>query len=962
MKFKNKRLKKQLYPAHKLKGKNMKQFKLLLFLILAIVVRSAAAQVGSLAIDEKLPTDSKITIGKLDNGITYYIRENKKPENRAELRLAVNAGAILEDDDQRGLAHFVEHMAFNGTKNFAKQEIVNFLESIGMRFGADINAYTGFDETVYMLQVPTDSAAIVEKGFQILEEWAHNVSFDKKEVDKERGVVVEEWRIGRGADARMRDKQFPILFKNSRYAERLPIGKKETLENASVETIQRFYKDWYRPDLMAIVAVGDFDKTWIEKLIQERFSGIKNRSDVRKREMYEVPNHSETLFTTASDLEATNTNISVYRKMEVAAQGTARAYRQSLVENLYNAMLNSRLQELLQQSEPPYLGAFSGKGRFVRSKEFYVLGAVVKEDGISTGLETILTEAERVKQFGFTQSELEREKVEMLRGMEQAYNERDKTRSRNYASEFIRNFLTDESLPGIEYEFMLYNKFIPEITLDEVSQLSNEWLREDSRVVTLSAPEKEGIALPAEKALRAVIEAVAQKEVTAYKDNVPDMPLVENPPVPGSVTSEKSITEIGVTEWQLANGVRVVLKPTDFKNDQILFTAFSLGGHSLVTDKNYIPGRWASSIVRLSGLGRFNQIALQKKLAGKLVSVSPYIDELEEGIAGNAAPQDIETAMQLIYLYFTAPRKDQTAFESLRERILGFIQNRGASPEAAYQDTIQVTMTNYHHRSRPLSEAVVNELDLDESFRIYQERFADAGDFTFFFVGNFKLDEMKPLVEKYIGGLHTIGRTETWKDIGEKAPVGIIHKQVKKGLEPKSRVSIVFTGAFDWSRKNRYHFSSMAAALRIKLREILREDLGGTYGVRVSAASSRFPKSNYSINVGFACAPERVDELTQTVFQQLDSLKTVGTTEKYLNKVKETQLRTRETDLQENQFWLNTLEALYYHESDPKNIFDYENLVKSLSLDDVQQAAKKYFDLNNYVQVVLYPDESKSQK
>jgi len=932
----------------------MKQiFSILFFLNLTFSISFCQT---SLDLNKELPTDPKITIGKLKNGLKYYIRENEKPENRAELRLAVNAGSVLEDDDQQGLAHFVEHMAFNGTRNFAKQEIVDYLESIGMQFGPDINAYTSFDETVYMLQVPTDSVEAVENAFQILEDWAHNISFDEEEIDKERGVVVEEWRLGRGAGARMRDKQFPILFKDSQYAKRLPIGKREILETAPYNALRRFYRDWYRPDLMAVVAVGNFDKDWIEELIKKHFTRLRALRKPRERQVFPVPNHSETLFAPASDVEATSSNISIYYKHEVPEEGTIGAYRRSLIEALYNSMLNNRLNELLQNPEPPFLFGFSSQGTFVRSKSFYILGAGVKDNGIEPGIEAVLTEATRVRRHGFTESELERQKTKMLRGFEQVYNERDKTESEQFAAEYIRNFLEGESLPGIEYEYTLYNLLMPGIKIEQVNQLAKNLIRDENRVISVSTPEKEEIKTPTKEGILAVFDKVNQKEIKPYEDTVPDLPLVEIPPTPGKIVSQETIEKLGVTEWDLSNGVKVVLKPTDFKNDEILFTATSPGGHSLVPDKDFIAAASATAIIREGGLGHFDRIALQKKLAGKLAGVSPWISSLQEGLSGNASPKDLETLFELIYLHFTAPRKDNTAFLSFQNRIKGFIKNRHASPQAAYQDTIRVTMSNYHHRTRPWSEEILDEMNLEKSFKIYQDRFADAGDFTFFFVGNFDLKQMKPLVQKYLGGLPSANRKESWTNVGITTPKGVIEKDVKKGLEDQSQVTMIFTGPYEWNRRNNYQINSMARAFQIKLREVLREDLGGTYGVGVSASTSRYPDEEYSVNISWGCAPDRVDELLKTVFLQIDTLQNFGTTEKYLIKVKENQRRSRETNLKENRFWLNSLRFSYYHQREPSQILEYDQLVENLTLKAIKRAAQKYLNAKNYVKVVLYPE------
>lgn len=904
-----------------------------------------------------LPLDSAIVSGKLDNGLTYFIRRNGKPEKRVELRLAVKAGSVLEDDDQQGLAHFCEHMAFNGTKNFKKHELVDFLESIGMRFGPELNAYTSFDQTVYMLQVPADSAEVVDKAFQILEDWAHNVSYDNYEIDRERGVIVEEWRLGRGANARMRDKQFPVLFHGSRYAERLPIGSVDIIRNCSHDTLKRFYRDWYRPDLMAVVVVGDIEPAEAEKLIKTHFSRIANPGKERERIVYPVPAHNETLFALAADPEATGSDISIYWKHEVEPETTELDYRRNLVAALYNAMFNERLSELSRKADPPFLYGYSGQGRFVLSKEVYLLSADVRDNGIERGFETLLTEAARVRKFGFTASELERMKSELLRSMEQAYKERDKTESANYADEYIRHFTTDEPVPGIEYEYAMYNKYIPGITLEEVNALAAKWITDNNKVILASGPDKAGAGVPDESALKAVMDRVASKTVEPYVDAVSDEPLVSKLPKSSPVVDEKDIPELGVTEWRLANGIRIILKPTDFKNDEIVFTAYSPGGYSLVPDKDYISAVTATPVVVEGGLGSFNLTELNKKLAGKVVGVSPYISSLREGFSGNASPSDIETLFQLIYLYCTSPRKDSEAYAAFLSRIKGYIENRSARPETALQDTLSVTLTQHHYRSRPWTLPLLDELNLDRSFSIFRDRFTDTDDFTFIFVGSIDPATLKPLAEQWLGGLPVTPREETWKDNGIDYPHGVIDKTVKKGIEPKSAVAMVFTGPFKWDRKSRYILGSMTDILDIKLREVLREDAGGTYGVGVRPSMSHWPKEEYEVRISFGTDPGRVDEMTGLVMTQIDSLKTFGTTDVYLNKVKETQRREREVSLKENSFWLSILDSYYYNGEDPREILAYDELVDNLTLDDIKSAATFYFNMKNYVKVVLLPEK-----
>ena len=904
-----------------------------------------------------LPTDPAVTIGVLPNGLRYYIRENPEPKARAELRLVVNAGSVLEDDDQLGLAHFVEHMAFNGTENFEKQELIDYMERVGMRFGPDVNAYTSFDETVYMLMVPTDSAELVSTAFQILEDWAHGQLFDHEEIDKERGVVVEEWRLGQGASARMRDKQWPILFKGSRYAERNVIGNEEILQNFDYEVLKRFYRDWYRPDLMAVVAVGDFDKSEIEQLIQSHFAHLELPDIVRERPVFPVPGHDETLFAIATDPEATFNAVNVYWKQALREEGTTAAYRQSIVESLYNRMLNTRLFELTQQADPPFLGAFSGQGRFIGSTEVYMLGAGVPENGIERGLETILTESERVDRFGFTQSELDREKRELLRSIQQAYDEREKTESSSYASEYVRAFLYDEPIPGIAYEFETHRELVPGITLEEVNRLASEWIVENNRVILVSAPEKEGVEVPTEEQLLAVFAAAGAAEVAAYEDAVTDAPLVAVVPEPVAIVSESHVEEVGLTVWELANGVRVLLKPTDFKDDEVLIRAWSPGGSSLASDENYVAAATATTVVAQGGLSEFSLVDLQKVLAGKAVRVSPFIASISEGLSGSASPSDIETMFQLVYLYFTAPRRDENAYLSFRSRMNAFLANRSADPVSAFRDTAMVTLTQNHHRARPPSQELYEEMDLDVSYAFYQDRFADASDFVFVIVGTFDPAEIKPLVQTYLGGLPSIGREETWRDEGIHPPTGVVEKTVYKGIEPKSQTQIVFTGPFEWTRENRYAISSLASVLRIRLREVLREDMGGTYGVGVSGVGSRDPRERYTFTVRFGTAPERLKELTAAVFQQVDSIKTYGPTQDDIAKVKETQRREYETDLRENNHWLSSLMATEIYDMDVRDILKYDELVVSLTPEMMQKAAELYLRTDNYVQISLYPEK-----
>ncbi len=926
-------------------------------LLLLFPVRSLVAQgAGAADLARPLPMDSLYTVGTLDNGLRYYIRVNQRPEKRAELRLVVNAGSVLEADDQRGLAHMVEHMAFNGTERFPKQALVHYLQSIGMRFGADVSAYTSFDETVYTLTVPTDTGNFLEQGIEILGDWAHGQVFDSSEVESERGVVIEEWRLGRGAGARMRDRQLPILLRGSRYAERLPIGDVAYLRTFPQEPLRRFYREWYRPDLMAVVAVGDFDKAVVERLIRDRFSRLPRPASPPARTVFPVPPHDSTYVAIATDREATNSSVTVYNLLPVRDQSTVGAYRQDIVENLFSGMLNARFSEIVQRPDAPFTFAGSGRGYFVRSADAYTSVAGVRSGGVLRGLEAALTETERVARYGFTATELERQKTNVLRGYEQIYAERERRQSASHAAECIRHILQGESMTGAEVEYRLNQRFLPEITLDEVNGLARERLSPRNRVVLVNAPEQQGDSVPTEAQLLAVFDTVRARTITPYQDMTSSAPLVAHLPEPAAIVSERRIPEIGVTEWRLANGVRVVLKPTDFQADQILLSATSPGGTSLVPDSMYLAASWATTAGGAGGVGEFSAIDLRRILTGKIAGANPYIGSRTEGMNGSASPRDVETMLQLVYLRFAAPRRDSAAFVAFRQTFQAELANRGANPQAAFRDTISVTMSQHHFRARPLNAAVLDEIDLDRAMAFYRERYADASDFTFFIVGNFSVDSLRPLVQRYLGGLPSLNRHETGRDVGMRPPTGVVDRVVRRGVEPQSQTFLSFTGPFEWSRVNQYVLGSLGEVLQLRLLDRLREALGGTYSVSAGAGGGRDAPQRYSVTVQFDSAPERVEELTRAVFAEIQAISDSGPSAAELERVKETQRRQRETGLRQNAFWLSVLGSAYQYGDDPRIVLTFDTLVNGLTAAAIRDAAQRYIRMDNYVHVTLLPE------
>ena len=911
----------------------------------------------SVTLDQKVPVDSRIKIGYLPNGLRYYIRVNGRPYRRAELRLVVGVGSVVEDKDQLGGAHMLEHMAFNGSKNFPKQELVSFMESIGMRLGPGVNANTGFDETVYMLHVPTDTPEALQKGILFLGDVAHDLSLDPSALQKERGVITEEWRMGRGADARMQDKQTPILLKNSRYAERVPIGTKESIETVTPEALKRFYTDWYRPDLMGVVAVGDFDPAMVEKLIKDRFAPIPPAAAQRQRPSFPVPDHADTLYAVVTDPEATATTVGLYNMLPLRDQTTMGAYRQQQVERLYTGMMNSRLAELTMKADPPFARAGTDRGIFVKTKEAATLMALVDDRGIERGLEALVAESARAARFGFTAAELAREKSDMLRRYESAFAERDKEESADLAAEFIRNFVQQEPLPGITFEYGMVRRFVPDITLDEVNKVAKDWAS-GSRVVMVNAPEKPGIALPTEAKLAAAIKAASEREIKAYVDVSSNQPLLAAPPQPGTIAKASTRAGFGLTEWVLSNGVRVVLEPTRFKDDEVVFRATSPGGTSLASDPDYVAAMTAAQVISAGGLGSFDAIQLRNALAGKTGVVSPFIGDSQEGLSGGASPKDLETLFQLIYLTFTQPRADATVFKIMTDQMKTMLASQQASPEWLFRQTVRTTLSQNHFRARPMTPELVKEMDLQKSYAFYKDRFADASDFTFVFTGNFDVAKMKPLVEQYLAPLPSIGRKETWKDVGMVPPKGVVEKVVRKGIEPKSQVDIIFTGDMTFDVPGRTSLEALEMVLESRLRERLREALHGTYAIDVSSRASKVPRPRYSVTIEFGCDPDRVDELVKAAFKEIEALKAGGPADKDVNDAREALLRQHDSDLAENGRLADAIMNAYDDGDGVSYFFSLPVYYANMSGAAIQEAAKKYLDANNFVRVTLLPEKA----
>jgi len=908
---------------------------------------------------EPIPVDKAVIIGHLPNGLTYYIRKNTEPKNRAELYLVNKVGSVLESDPQQGLAHFTEHMAFNGTRDFPKNQLVDYLQKSGVKFGADLNAYTSFDETVFQLPLPTDSVKLFEKGFAILANWAGHVSFDTDEINSERGVVLEEERLrGKNAQQRLQQQWLPVVLNNSRYAQRLPIGKVDILNNFKPETIKSFYHDWYRPDLQAVVVVGDFDPKRVEQLIKDNFSELKNPTNERARIKYTVAYEAGTKVKIATDKEFPYTMAQIFIKHPKDNDKSTAGYLKDIRTQIFNQMLNNRLSELTQKADPPFLFGQVSYSGFLGNQDALTEIAVAKSgDKLKLAIDAVLDETARARKFGFTESEFTRAKEATMVGMENAWKERDKTKSSSFVGEYQRNFLESEPIPGIDWEYNFYKNNIDKIKLSEINALAGKFISDQNRDIIIMAPEKEKANLPSETTVLSWVNT-AGKGVTAYVDNVSNKPLLATPPAPGKVTAEQKDALINATTLTLSNGVKVILKPTDFKNDEILITGYSMGGTSLAPDADFISDNMADNIVGSSGIADFNQIQLGKMLAGKNVSVSPYINETTEGISGSASPKDFETALQLIYLYFTQPRKDADIWQSTLAQTKSVLANRSLDPQSVFADTVAATLSKGNFRRITPTVAQLDKASLDKAYAFYKSRFADASGFTFTLVGNFDVEQIKPLLEQYLGGLPSTNSHETFKDLGIRAPEGLVTKTVHKGIGDKSVVQLVFSGNYDYNESNNMQMEALGEVLNIKLIERLREKESGVYSPRVSAVYSKIPVGRYNVTVSFSCAPVNVDKLIAATMEEIGKIKDNGATAVDVEKFAAEEKRSTEVQLKENSFWIGHLSSSSETGINPDLVLDHIKNLNQVTPQTVKDAANKYVSGTNLIKLILYPEKN----
>jgi zinc protease len=911
-------------------------------------------------LEETLPLDPQVRTGVLPNGLTYYIRKNVKPEKRVELRLAVNTGSVQEDEDQLGLAHFVEHMCFRGTARFPGIEVIHYLQSVGSDFGPDINAYTSFDRTVYKLTLPSDKEEILSKGLMIMEDWASAVSFKDEDIDSERKVVVEEWRIGRGADQRMRDKYLPILLKDSKYANRLPIGTKESIETSTHQALRRFYTDWYRPDNMAFIVVGDVDPDAIEKQIREGFGTILPTKQRRSVESYDVPDNKAPLCAIASDKENThNVGILLWKSPAHRAHTVGDA-RRELLTNLVHAMINERLAEIQRQANPPFIQAGTGHGSFfTRAKDAFQAQVVVQDGGFDRGLRTLLTELERVRRHGFTAAEFDRARLSLLKTLERMYKERDKTQSASLVNEYVELFLSGEASPGIEYDYALAQKLAPGLSLTEASALAASWMTDDNQVSLLLSVEKEGQPLPGTEQVNTLRREVAAAAITPYAEKELPKTLLSKEPVPGTVTATREVAELGVTELTLSNGVQVVLRPTDFQNDQILFTAYRFGGSSLYADDYELSAQFTNGYPSEAGIGAFSATDLKKFLAGKKASAQAQLGSYSERLSGGSTIPDLPVMFELIHAQFTESRRDEAAFSSMVSRQKAMLKNILSNPMVYFRNEATKVLYQNHPRSRLLpTDADWETLTLDKVLQLHQERFASARGFTFIIVGSFTVEGIRPLVEKYLASLPGQGESPGFRDLKVQAITGPYEQKILRGHDPKSLVLVSLEKPAAWSRDEAHLVYSLGSILQRIYIDKLREEMNGVYGLSAGAGIRRIPTGTFNFQLSIPCAPQNADKLVAAAIGEIRRIQTEGLKPEELQKEIESQRRAAEKNAKENGAWLGGLAAIHENGETNGRLANPEELIALLKPEELQRVAKAYFDTDKLVRFTLYPEEA----
>ncbi len=926
---------------------------LISLILIQLISLSATAQYKT-----TIPLSNKVKHGTLSNGMNYYIMHNEEPKERMSLYFVQNVGAILEKDSQNGLAHFLEHMAFNGLEHFPGKNMLNYLEKNGIQFGREINAYTLPDQTVYNISaVPTANENLMDSALLVLHDWSGGLLLEDEEIDNERGVIREEWRTRRNSRFRLLNQSRPYLYNFSKYAERDVIGSLDVINNFKYDELRNYYAKWYRPGLQAVVVVGDIDVDKVEKKVKDLFSTIPAKENPAERVYYTIDDSKEMQYVLAKDNEAQNVSIGwIFRKDPVEIKDIA-YLRTQMIQNMFRSMLNNRLNELVRKPDCPAINMGVGFFSLARTKDAAYLSVTPKEDLEQEAFSLIITELERVRRYGFTASELKRTQSSFFRSYESYYEDRDKITNDTWAKQLGDYFLEASPLPSIDWELAFAKKTIPSISLDEIHQQLSSFQDLNNSILSISGPDKEEINYPSKEELMTVVTKVMQSDIEAYEDDADDSPLVSEELSEKSVVSTKEVAGVDATMYVLENGAKVVLMPTELSKDEILLKAYSLGGLSLVSRENLESGNLATTLARMSGAGNFDAVQLKKKLSGKIAGVSPSLGEFTEGFSGSASPKDFETMLQLLYLQFEHPRFDKESFETQMGMMRNQLIHIKSDNSQALQDTISQVSSNYHPRQLMFNEDFVNNIDYDKEVEVYKDRFQDASDFTFILVGNVDIERDLPLIQKYIGNLNASERTETWMDHQMKPAKGSVSRSFEREMEvPKSTVYYSIYKDAAYNLKTRIYTRVLADLLNKRYMETIREEEGGSYGVSVQPSISKRAYEHITLSISFDCDPEKQAKLFEIVKTEINNLVKNGIEVDDLNEIKENFMKRRAEAEDQNSFWLSVIEGSLINKEPIANTEEYNQIIKDIDAKSIQKFAKRVFKKYDSVEVIMKPE------
>ncbi|MGB3107718.1 M16 family metallopeptidase [Sphingobacterium siyangense] len=907
-----------------------------------------------------LPLDKSVRYGKLPNGLTYYIRKNTEPQERVFMYLVNNVGSILENEQQRGLAHFLEHMAFNGTIHYPNNALVDYLQKNGISFGADINAYTSFNETVYQLQLPSNDGELVNNGFQILQDWAQGISLDHGEIDKERGVIMEEKRAGKSLSERIQDKTLPVALNQSLYAQRIPIGTEQVIQHFPYQEIESFYKNWYRPNLQAVIVVGDINVDQTEQLLKKQFSALKNPIKPTPRQEYTIPLKGKNQFMVVTDPEITSTSIDISIKYPERKLKSTADFKQAIIKALFNDMMAARYNPVFRTANPPFLGGGASLGGFMGGLDVFTIQINAKPGRLKEGFDAVWREIFRAKQLGFTANELQRAKDSYQSQMENLLEEKDKIASSQYVQEYIQHFLNGVASPGIEHEMKLINQILPKISLSDIQQILQQYLSDSNRDMIILAPEAEKATLPNEADMVGWINTLSKEKLTAFKEELSDLPLLKSDIKAGTIVKEEKDDQLGTTALTLSNNIKVLLKPTNYQNNQITFQGFSYGGTSVYDDNDFQSATNAVSLVGASGLGNYTADQFEKSLAGRTASASPFISETAQGVSGYANNKDLALALEMMYGYFTEPRLDTAITAGILANAKDGLKDRDKNGDAVFQDSVMALLSGNNIRRTGLTADKINQIDPQRALAIYKERFADASDYKFTFVGSFDIEKIKPLIAKYIGGLPSTGKKETvYRNLHINIPAGKIDKKFALSKEDKAMVYLVLSDEYEYNERHNIALQAFREVLEIRLLERLREEEGGVYSPSIQMDYNKLPDARYTLTVAFSCSVANADKLAQYSIEEIEKLKKEGPSAENLDKFKANDKLNYESALKTNDFWSNYLYSNLYNGDDMHRIFQRSALRDHLNPAAVKEVAQRFINDNNVIKIVQLPEAKK---